>query len=69
MQYVYRLDPLDLANGVIGRRRTLARLSARDLFSIGRERITKQKRLPIEPSTKGKPEYAMAIQWMEAAMT
>lgn len=68
VQFVYRLDPLDLAAGVIGGRRTLARLTAEDCYAVGSERLTKQTSLPIEPSHTT-PEYATGIEWLEAALT
>jgi len=68
VQFVYRLDPVDLAAGVIGGRRTLARLTAEDCYAVGNERLTKQKWLPIEPSHTS-PEYATGIEWLEAALT
>jgi hypothetical protein len=43
IQYVYRLNPLDLASGVIGHRKTLARLTVNDLYTVGRERMTKHR--------------------------
>jgi len=68
VQFIYRLDPVDLAMGVIGGRYTLARLTAEDCYTIGKERLAKHETLPIEPSHKG-PEYATAIEWLEAALT
>ena len=62
-QYTYQLPILDLAQGRIKSKFTFARLSHDDCYSIAKDRF--QGTNPILPS--GGKDYAMAIEWSEAA--
>ena len=65
LQYVYQLDPLNLARGIIGDRKTRARLLPDDLHSIGKNRIIGGYKF----TSQEQPfmEMAIAIEWLEAA--
>ena len=66
IQAFYRLNPLDIANGQLGHIKTGARLSWKDCALLGNHRL-KGKANTLAPS-KGEPEYAVAIEWKEAAL-
>ena len=63
IQFTYRLDPLDLATGLIHGVQTRARLSPVDMINIAMRRNSGQH--PIRPGL-GR-EFALAIEWAEAA--
>ena len=63
IQFAYRLDPVDMANGVISGVQTKARLSPIDMINIAMRRNSGMH--PIRPGL-GR-EFALAIEWAEAA--
>merc|ERR1711892_828592 len=63
IQFAYRLDPLDMASGVIAGVQTEARLSPIDMINIAMRRNSGMH--PIRPGL-GR-EFALAIEWAEAA--
>jgi len=65
IQFTYRLDPLDLASGLIQGVQTRARLSPVDMINIAIRRNSGIQ--PIRPGL-GR-EFALAIQWAEGAKT
>jgi len=65
IQFAYRLDPVELARGRIRGVETEARLSVRQMMKIAEKRFSGAQ--PLRPAI-GK-EYALAIEWTEAALT
>jgi len=65
IQFAYRLDPVDMAEGIIQEVQTEGRLSVRQMLMIAESRMTGLH--PSRPQT-GK-EYALAIEWAEGALT
>ena len=65
IQFAYRLDPVDLAAGIIQGVHTEGRLSVRQMMMIAESRIGGLH--PLRQDT-GK-EYALAIEWAEGALT
>lgn len=64
IQSVYMLDPAAMAAGVLRSLETEARLSVDDLEFVAEDRARGE--MPIRAAVGGK-EYAMAVEWMEAA--
>ena len=64
VQYTYQLEIVDLAKGTIKKRITHARLFVEDCFFLAKERIDGQN--PLLKS--GGIDYAIAIEWAEAAL-
>ncbi len=64
VQFTYRLPILDLARGRIRDRQTLARLTVEDIFFLASERLDGKNPLLINGGT----DYAIAIEWAEAAL-
>ena len=65
IQFVYRLNPVDLAKGLINGVQTKARLSSVDMINIAMRR--NYGMTPIRPGI-GR-EFALAIEWAEGAQT
>ena len=55
---------MDLAKGLIRDRQTLARLMSEDAFFLASERLEGQNPLLIS----GGVDYAIAVEWAEAAL-
>lgn len=51
---------------MIGGRRTSARLTGGDCLYLARGRLAREPRLVT--STSESPEYAVAVEWLEAAL-
>jgi hypothetical protein len=64
VQYTYKLNPVDLANGLIKNRQTLAKLSSEDCLFLANERMEGNNPLKVQ----GGIDYAVAIEWAEAAL-
>jgi hypothetical protein len=65
IQFAYRLDPVELANGKIKEVQTEGKLSVKQMMNIAERRIS--GRSPLRPAI-GK-EFALAIEWAEGALT
>lgn len=65
IQFVYQLDPVEMAKGKIKEVQTNGRLSVRQMMNIAEEKLNGKN--PIRPFI-GK-EYALAIEWAEGALT
>lgn len=59
----YQLDPYEMSLGRIGERQTNAFLGVEEVYGVAEARIERKERGPI-----GEPEYATAIEWIEAAL-
>ena len=64
IQFAYRINPIELAEGRIMNVQTKARLSAEQMMDIARRRISGSH--PMRP--RNGREYALAIEWAEAAL-
>jgi len=64
IQFAYRLDPVEMAEGKIQEVQTKGRLSVRQMMNIAEKRISGKQ--PLRPYI-GK-EYALAIEWAEGAL-
>ena len=64
IQYTYRLEAVDVAKGLLRGRQTLARLSPEDCLFLAEGRLQGDDPLRKD-HTK---EYALAIEWVEAAV-
>ena len=65
IQYMYMLDPVDMANGILGPVITNARLTWQDCVFLGQERVKPDL---VPAGTSISVEYAGAITWFEAAL-
>ena len=67
-QQVYQLDPLELCGGQLGPYGSHAVLNGDDAFQIALARLSAEKPMFLEAAgASGRPEYAAAVEWMEAA--
>ena len=64
IQFAYRLDPREMASGMIRDVQTEGRLSAHQMMNIAESRVSGHQ--PLRPGI-GK-EYALAIEWAEGAL-
>lgn len=64
VQYTYQLPIIDLARGKIQNRFTQARMDVQDCYFLARERIQGDNPLMVS----GGIDYAIAIEWAEAAL-
>ena len=64
IQFVYRLDPVEMARGKIKDVQTKGKLSAKQMMNIAERRMSGKQ--PMRPAI-GK-EYALAIEWAEGAL-
>ena len=67
VQHVYQIPTSKLTAGILGTRKTKARLTADDCFRIGTQRM--EVTYPLTPASGPMPEYALAIEWLEIAHT
>ena len=70
IQYTYRLPILNLARGILGKRKTFAWLSVQDIHELVRNRLNDDR-----PTTKSVGEqfrkikdYAIGIEWIEGSI-
>ena len=65
-QHTYMLPTKELARGKLKNRKTLARLSAEDCVEIASHCLSGNQ-LPLWTKFEY-PQYALAIEWLEAAL-
>jgi len=65
IQFAYRLDPVEMAEGLIRGVNTEGRLSVRQMMMIAESRISGAQ--PMRPHIV--KEFALAIEWAEGALT
>ena len=70
----YRFHPIELVDGKLGERQTNARLLFEDVLHVAEECYSSEtsvfldtRRSYFENAKSDKPNYAVAIEWMEAA--
>ena len=64
IQYTYRIPVVDLAEGILGKRITSAKLTVEDIEEIVNNRLEDHNTISHFP---GK-DYALAIEWVEGAI-
>ena len=64
IQYTYRIPIINLAQGILGKRKTSARLNVEDIEQIVNNRLEDDSTISHFP---GK-DYALAIEWVEGAL-
>lgn len=64
IQNVYMLPVIDIANGILSDKKTHARLTVDDLYEIGKDRLETIGLVRELPS----PDFALAVEWLEAAL-
>ena len=63
IQYTYKIPVIDLAKGKVGKKATKATLTITDIEHIVQEILEDH----LSPSREVGKDYAIAIEWLEAA--
>ena len=63
IQITYNLDPYDIAKGILAGKETKAKLAPEDLLFVATDRLNNSNVIFVNDG----PNYAIALQWLEAA--